>query len=515
MAINKKLIHFKTKQKFQEELAKGNILNTSIVFIQDTTEIYTHGQLYDGSTFDPTDIEASIQNIIDNYATIESKTAQLNAVLVDTEEEAGDPAVNEYITLTQLENKLLNKQDKIADLATIRSGASAGATAVQPSSLHKIATSGSYNDLSNKPTIPSAVTESTVSGWGFTKNAGTYSKPSGGIPKSDLASAVQTSLGKADTALQSYTEQYKGTITGVSANGTSVATSGVANIPAATTSKYGVTKLSSSTSSTSTSLAATASAVKAAYDLANGKQAALVSGTNIKTINGQSILGSGDLVIETSSSGGGSAYAEVNHGTGDTTFTLTPNTFHVWDEVAELDLSFGEEIEGVANEYIFQFSSGSTPTTLALPDTIKWVNDTIPVISKRKTYQVSVLGGLASLLEFKYEKIYPESTEFGFPLYLNTTLYNTGVGYATRRRESDELSTALSQWVASLEKTGFGDIAPSVVEENPIYIDGNRVTSIFAMIGETEFTFDEHNYEYSYASAYMDIDNYLSVNLWN
>lgn len=36
--------------------------------------------------------------------------------------------------------------------------------------------------------------------------AGTYSKPSGGIPKTDLASAVQTSLGKADTALQSYTE---------------------------------------------------------------------------------------------------------------------------------------------------------------------------------------------------------------------------------------------------------------------------------------------------------------------
>lgn len=32
---------------------------------------------------------------------------------------------------------------------------------------------------------------------------GTYSKPSGGIPKTDLASAVQTSLGKADTALQS------------------------------------------------------------------------------------------------------------------------------------------------------------------------------------------------------------------------------------------------------------------------------------------------------------------------
>lgn len=87
------------------------------------------------------------------------------------------------------------------------------------SSLAAVATSGSYNDLSNKPTIPAAVTESTVSGWGFTKNTGTYSKPSGGIPKTDLASTVQTSLGKADTALQSYTEQYKGTVTKVKING--------------------------------------------------------------------------------------------------------------------------------------------------------------------------------------------------------------------------------------------------------------------------------------------------------
>lgn len=47
------------------------------------------------------------------------------------------------------------------------------------------------------------VTESTVANWGFTKNTGTYSKPSTGIPKTDLASAVQTSLDKADTSVQS------------------------------------------------------------------------------------------------------------------------------------------------------------------------------------------------------------------------------------------------------------------------------------------------------------------------
>lgn len=36
-----------------------------------------------------------------------------------------------------------------------------------------VATSGSYNDLADTPTIPAAVTENTVSGWGFTKNTGT------------------------------------------------------------------------------------------------------------------------------------------------------------------------------------------------------------------------------------------------------------------------------------------------------------------------------------------------------
>ena len=74
--------------------------------------------------------------------------------------------------------------------------------------LSAVAHTGSYNDLDHKPTIPSEVTESTVSGWGFTKNAGTYSKPGSGIPKSDLSSDVQTSLGKADTALQSVPSEY-------------------------------------------------------------------------------------------------------------------------------------------------------------------------------------------------------------------------------------------------------------------------------------------------------------------
>lgn len=96
----------------------------------------------------------------------------------------------------------------------------------------------------------------------------------------------------------------------------------------------------------------------------------------------------------------GSAYPEVNHGTNDTTFTLTPNIFHVWDEVTSLTLNFGNETSGVANEYLFQFTSGPTATSLTLPDDIKWANDNVPTINRNMIYQVSILKGLASVLEF-------------------------------------------------------------------------------------------------------------------
>lgn len=58
-----------------------------------------------------------------------------------------------------------NKQDAIADLETIRNGANAGATAVQPNALATVATSGDYNDLSNLP--EPAVTQAVIEGDGI------------------------------------------------------------------------------------------------------------------------------------------------------------------------------------------------------------------------------------------------------------------------------------------------------------------------------------------------------------
>lgn len=48
--INKKLIHFNKRETFDTELKNGNIPDTSIVFIKDTQEIYTHGQIYNANT---------------------------------------------------------------------------------------------------------------------------------------------------------------------------------------------------------------------------------------------------------------------------------------------------------------------------------------------------------------------------------------------------------------------------------------------------------------------------------
>lgn len=149
----------------------------------------------------------------------------------------------------------------------------------------------------------------------------------------------------------------------------------------------------------------------------NGEHAVIMGNNKVEIINGieqtkASIDWSGDgtkflsndgtykTISGGGSSSGSGAYAEVNHGTSDTTFALTPNTFHVWDEVASLTLTLGSETSGVANEFLFQFTSGATATSLTLPDDIKWANDAPLTIAENMIYQISVLNGLATALEF-------------------------------------------------------------------------------------------------------------------
>lgn len=217
---------------------------------------------------------------------VQSLQTQLNTLVSGN----ANDAINSFNEIITFLDGVKDNQDLSSIIASIEQQIAGKMDKV---TLSNVATSGSYNDLKDKPNIPSAVTESTVSGWGFTKN--------------------------------------KGTVTSVKING------------------------------------------------------------ETKTPNASGVVDLG--IIE----GGSGAYAEVNHGTNDTTFAITPNTFHVWDEMSSLDLSFADEQAGVANEYIFQFTSGATTTSLTLPDTIQWVNGA-PNIEANKTYQVSIVNNIGLIV---------------------------------------------------------------------------------------------------------------------
>lgn len=85
MAINKKLIHFKTYQAFNKELEAGNILETSIVWIKDTQQIYTHGQFYNCSA--GTDWSSQIGTNTYDGANYISKETNLTDAAMQLDEE--------------------------------------------------------------------------------------------------------------------------------------------------------------------------------------------------------------------------------------------------------------------------------------------------------------------------------------------------------------------------------------------------------------------------------------------
>ena len=89
-----------------------------------------------------------------------------------------------------------------------------------------------------------------------------YSLPTDGIPKTDLASGVQSSLDKADSAIKGVIVDY----TQLTPD-----SDGAVTIPNASRTVVGVVQLDDSHTSTSTTTAATPNAVKEAYDLANSK----------------------------------------------------------------------------------------------------------------------------------------------------------------------------------------------------------------------------------------------------
>jgi len=90
-------------------------------------------------------IRFSVADLVSGLQTEITSSNKLDADLVDDSNSA-----HKFVSTSE-KTTWNGKQDTISDLATIRSGAAAGATAVQPGDLATVATSGDYDDLLNKP----------------------------------------------------------------------------------------------------------------------------------------------------------------------------------------------------------------------------------------------------------------------------------------------------------------------------------------------------------------------------
>lgn len=160
-----------------------------------------------------------------------------------------------------------SKQDVISDLSTIRAGATAGSTAVQPAAISDMATK-------------------------------TWTQAQGYLTQHQSLADYSTTA-QMNAAISAYHDNTKQDVisdlstirSGASAGATAVQPSAITDMATKTwTQSQGYLTEHQSLAAYRTS---------AAQDVIdNGKQATLVSGTNIKTINSNSILGSGDIVIE-------------------------------------------------------------------------------------------------------------------------------------------------------------------------------------------------------------------------
>ena len=88
----------------------------------------------------------------------------------------------------------------------------------------------------------------------------------------------------------------------------------------------------------------------------------------------------------------------IDHGTNDTYIYLEPNQFHKWGVVSSLTISLvsGGTTDDQYAEYMFEFVSGGTATTLSLPINVRF--ETEVVIEPNRTYQVSIVNNIGVII---------------------------------------------------------------------------------------------------------------------
>lgn len=174
-----------------------------------TVSLKTQGYLEIGASYSPKSEIGGLYGFKDDstgriYAIVPRDLGFVEAVKMNGSlKEPGDTGTVDLGTvLTAHQNiKTLNTNNTTPQTANGSESISGSGTI----NLHKVAKTGNYNDLLNKPTIPAAVTESTVSGWGFTKNKGTVTSVAvkmNGATKGTVTSSGTIDLGTVITSHQ-------------------------------------------------------------------------------------------------------------------------------------------------------------------------------------------------------------------------------------------------------------------------------------------------------------------------
>lgn len=89
--------------------------------------------------------------------------------------------------------------------------------------------------------------------------------------------------------------------------------------------------------------------------------------------------------------------------TGDSSsiFALDPNKMYMFGTRTSLTVTLNPGNSDIVNEYMFQFTSGSTATTLNVPSSVTWLKD--PDIQTGKKYSVSIENNLGIIGEWNNE----------------------------------------------------------------------------------------------------------------
>lgn len=136
----------------------------------------------------------------------------------------------------------------------------------------------------------------------------------------------------------------------------------------------------------------------ATSDLKSIKDAAVsaANGVNEAKTNANEAAKQARVAAENVKDGESGIPRQAHHGTGDTTFSLSPNIMEVWGVVPELNLSLAPAIDAeFVTEYLFEFTCPSDKgTSLSLPAELKWYNGYVVVPEAGKTYQASIVNNI-------------------------------------------------------------------------------------------------------------------------